>query len=85
MLLATAGITAFYTTRLVLVVFLDKPGHPDEHPDAAHGEHHELHKPGRLMMAPLAVDRIVGYRFVEASVIFRVAGISDAIDRYIAK
>jgi len=73
MLLATAGITAFYTTRLVLIVFLDKPasanataGEPghghDEHGHDAHPASaeataggHELHKPGLLMMAPLAV------------------------------
>src|SRR5205085_7066053 len=54
MLLATAGITAFYTTRLILVVFLEKPGHHDEKHEE-HGEHHELHKPGLLMMAPLAI------------------------------
>ena len=53
LLLATAGITAFYTTRLILIVFMDKPGHPEEH--AAHGESHEIHKPGILMMAPLAI------------------------------
>jgi NADH-quinone oxidoreductase subunit L len=53
LLLATAGITAFYTTRLILVVFLDKPGHGhDEH---AHEGKHDLHKPGLLMMAPLAI------------------------------
>ncbi len=56
LLLTTAGITAFYTTRLVLVVFLDTPGHKhDEHAKEAHREHHELHKPGVLMMAPLAI------------------------------
>jgi NADH-quinone oxidoreductase subunit L len=52
LLLATAGITAFYTTRLILIVFLAKPGHHEEH---GHGEHHEIHKPGILMMAPLAI------------------------------
>src|SRR6185436_2863281 len=50
MLLATAGITAFYTTRLVLIVFFNPPAHHDDH-----GEHQELHKPGLLMMAPLAI------------------------------
>ncbi|MBV8880071.1 MAG: NADH-quinone oxidoreductase subunit L [Planctomycetaceae bacterium] len=64
LLLATAGITAFYTTRLVLIVFLDKPGHGHDEPHDEHGHpasadasagHHELHKPGVLMMAPLAV------------------------------
>jgi len=58
LLLTTAGITAFYTTRLVLVVFMDTPGKKhdhDEHAKEAHDEHHELHKPGLLMMAPLAV------------------------------
>ncbi len=48
-LAATAFITAFYTTRLILVVFMPRPG---EH----HGDpHHEIHKPGILMMAPLAI------------------------------
>jgi NADH-quinone oxidoreductase subunit L len=52
MLLATAGITAFYTTRLILVVFLQRPDHGhEEH----HDKEHELHKPGLLMMAPLAI------------------------------
>ena len=52
LLLATAGLTAFYTTRLVLIVFKDKPGHGhDEHAEG----HHELHKPGVLMMAPLVI------------------------------
>ncbi|MBI3854298.1 MAG: NADH-quinone oxidoreductase subunit L [Planctomycetes bacterium] len=46
-LLATALLTAFYTTRLVLVVFFSPPEH--------HDEHHELHKPGALMMGPLAL------------------------------
>ena len=69
LLLATAGITAFYTTRLVLIVFLDKPGqghdaHSEEHKEGEHGsasaeaaadKHHELHKPDLLMMAPLAI------------------------------
>jgi NADH-quinone oxidoreductase subunit L len=62
LLVASAGITAFYTTRLVLIVFQDKPGegHGDahgEHGGHAEGEHGhgELHKPGMLMMAPLAI------------------------------
>ncbi len=46
----TALLTAFYTTRLVVIVFGPKPH--DEH---AHEEHHELHKPGLTMIAPLAV------------------------------
>jgi NADH-quinone oxidoreductase subunit L len=49
MLLVTAMITAFYTTRLVLVVFFNPPAHED------HGEHQDLHKPGLLMMGPLAL------------------------------
>ncbi|HVR83940.1 MAG TPA: NADH-quinone oxidoreductase subunit L [Planctomycetota bacterium] len=58
-LLATAGLTAFYTTRLVLVVFQDPPGHGPGGPaghaeEAAHGSH-ELHPPGLLMMGPLVV------------------------------
>jgi NADH-quinone oxidoreductase subunit L len=63
MLLATAGITAFYTTRLVCVVFLDRPAHHGEHHEEGHGPasaeasagHHELHRPGILMMAPLSI------------------------------
>ncbi|HLY76182.1 MAG TPA: NADH-quinone oxidoreductase subunit L, partial [Planctomycetota bacterium] len=58
LLVATAGLTAFYTTRLVLIVFLDRPHEADAHPGEAkegdHG-HHELHKPGMLMMAPLVI------------------------------
>jgi NADH-quinone oxidoreductase subunit L len=50
MLLATAMITAFYTTRLVLIVFFNPPAPHDDH-----GEHHEIHKPGLLMMVPLAI------------------------------
>jgi NADH-quinone oxidoreductase subunit L len=41
----TAGLTAFYTTRLLCKVFLAKPHHP--HPD--------LHAPPAVMTAPLAV------------------------------
>ncbi|HEX7898298.1 MAG TPA: NADH-quinone oxidoreductase subunit L [Planctomycetota bacterium] len=48
-LIATAGLTAFYTTRLCVIVFM--PRHDDHHHDA----HHELHKPGLTMLAPLAV------------------------------
>ncbi len=44
-LVATAALTAFYTTRMVLCVFFLKPGH----------EHHEVHKPGLAMTAPLVV------------------------------
>ncbi|HZF00058.1 MAG TPA: NADH-quinone oxidoreductase subunit L, partial [Planctomycetota bacterium] len=59
LLLVTAGLTAFYTTRLILIVFLDKPGHghqehKEEHQEGDHGAH-ELHKPGLLMMGPLAI------------------------------
>src|SRR5277367_6019525 len=39
----------------------------------------------RLMLAPLAVERIVAHRFVEAFAVFLIAGISDGIDGYIAK
>jgi cardiolipin synthase len=39
----------------------------------------------RLMMAPLAVDRIVAHSFMQAFAVFAVAGISDGIDGYIAK
>jgi NADH-quinone oxidoreductase subunit L len=61
LLVASAGLTAFYTTRLVLIVFLDKPeghGHDEHAGEAKEGDHHEaheLHKPGLLMMAPLAI------------------------------
>jgi NADH-quinone oxidoreductase subunit L len=47
LLVLTALLTAFYTTRLCVVVFFGKPH--------GHGEHHEVHKPGLLMMGPLAV------------------------------
>jgi len=56
LLLATAGLTAFYTTRLVLIVFKDKPGHGHDDHHGEHKEgHDELHKPGALMMAPLVI------------------------------
>ena len=56
LLLTTAGLTAFYTTRLVLIVFQEKPGHAhDEHHDEHKDGHHELHKPGALMTGPLAL------------------------------
>jgi NADH-quinone oxidoreductase subunit L len=45
LLVATAGLTAFYAGRLLLYVFVLKPEH----------EHHEIHKPGIAMTAPLAV------------------------------
>jgi len=45
LLAATALITAFYTTRLCVIVFLGK----------AHEGHHDIHKPGILMMAPLVI------------------------------
>jgi NADH-quinone oxidoreductase subunit L len=51
LLVVTASLTAFYTTRLVLLVFLDREGHDAGHEEAPH----ELHKPGLLMMGPLAV------------------------------
>jgi NADH-quinone oxidoreductase subunit L len=54
MLAVTALLTAFYTTRLCVIVFLGKK---EEH--GGHEEHHELHKPGVLMMAPLAVLAIL--------------------------
>lgn len=39
----------------------------------------------RLVMAPLAVSMIVSHRFVEAFVIFVLAGVSDAVDGFLAK
>ena len=60
LLVAAAGLTAFYTTRLVLIVFLDVPGgHGHDEPqgevkEGGHG-HQDLHKPGLLMMAPLGI------------------------------
>jgi cardiolipin synthase (CMP-forming) len=39
----------------------------------------------RLLLAPLSVVMIVSQRFVAAFVIFVVAGVSDAVDGYIAK
>ena len=49
----TAALTAFYTTRLFIVVFLPKPHDGHDHDHDAH--HHELHKPGLTMMVPLAI------------------------------
>jgi cardiolipin synthase (CMP-forming) len=39
----------------------------------------------RLLLAPLSVVMIVSQRFASAFVIFVVAGLSDAVDGYIAK
>lgn len=39
----------------------------------------------RLVLAPLAVSMIVSQRYVEAFVIFVAAGVSDAVDGFIAK
>jgi CDP-alcohol phosphatidyltransferase len=39
----------------------------------------------RLLLAPLAVSMIASQRFVEAFLIFLAAGISDAVDGFIAK
>jgi cardiolipin synthase (CMP-forming) len=39
----------------------------------------------RLLMTPLAISMIVSQRFVAAFMIFVLAGISDAIDGFIAK
>ena len=39
----------------------------------------------RLLLAPLAVSMIASQRFIEAFLIFVAAGISDAVDGYIAK
>jgi NADH-quinone oxidoreductase subunit L len=61
----TALLTAFYTTRLCVMVFLPRPGGPGAHhgDEAAQGGpdagHHELHKPGLLMMGPLVVLAIL--------------------------
>ncbi len=53
LLALTALLTAFYTTRLCVTVFLPKPHGTEEH---GHGDApHELHKPGLLMMVPLAL------------------------------
>ena len=39
----------------------------------------------RLLMTPLAVNMIVSHRFMEAFLIFVVAGISDGVDGFLAK
>jgi cardiolipin synthase len=39
----------------------------------------------RLLMTPLAVSMLVSRRFVEAFVIFVVAGVSDGVDGFLAK
>jgi cardiolipin synthase len=39
----------------------------------------------RLLMTPLAVSMIVAQRFAEAFVIFVLAGVSDAVDGFVAK
>ena len=48
-LLATALLTAFYSARMIAVVFLGKRAEPEE----GHENHHELHRPGGFMMGPL--------------------------------
>ncbi len=45
MLVATAGITAFYTTRMLVMVFFGDPKDPERHP----------HAPGLMMTIPLAI------------------------------
>jgi cardiolipin synthase (CMP-forming) len=40
---------------------------------------------GRLLLTPLAVTMIVSQRFVAAFLVFVVAGVSDAVDGFIAK
>lgn len=49
LLAVAAGLTAFYTGRLVLQVFLLKPAHP----------HGDLHRPGPSMMVSLALLAIL--------------------------
>jgi NADH-quinone oxidoreductase subunit L len=49
-LLATAFLTAFYSARLLAVVFLVKRNGEGEE-----GEGHELHRPGWVMLGPLCV------------------------------
>ncbi len=56
-----AAITAFYTTRLVLIVFVNKSDH-----------HHHIHKPGLTMTLPLiilAILSLVGGLFLEHPVL----------------
>jgi NADH-quinone oxidoreductase subunit L len=50
-LLATALLTAFYSARMIAVVFLGRRTEPEHGKEHAH----ELHRPGWLMMAPLVV------------------------------
>ena len=50
-LLVSALLTAFYSARMISVVFLGKRAEPEP----GHEEAHELHKPGWLMMGPLVV------------------------------
>ncbi|HTF56572.1 MAG TPA: NADH-quinone oxidoreductase subunit L [Planctomycetota bacterium] len=49
LLLGAALLTAFYSGRLIAVVFLAKP------PESAEGHERELHRPGWLMLGPLVV------------------------------
>ena len=60
MLLATAGITAFYSTRLYCIVFLGERSASPDHLEGSHGDddahaHGGIKKPGILMMAPLVI------------------------------
>jgi NADH-quinone oxidoreductase subunit L len=61
MLLLTALLTAFYSTRLFCIVFLGEKQATDDvagahgHDDAQAAPHGGIHKPGLLMMVPLVI------------------------------
>jgi NADH-quinone oxidoreductase subunit L len=61
MLVATALLTAFYSTRLFCIVFLAPKAEAPDAVAAAHGHddagaaHEGMHKPGLLMMVPLVL------------------------------
>ena len=72
-LLVTALLTAFYSARMIAVVFLGKRSEPEEGHEHDAGE---LHRPGGLMMAPLVV-----LAFLAASGGF----LHPALDGFLAK
>ena len=50
-LLVTALLTAFYSARMIAIVFLGKPAEPEHETDHPR----EIHHPGWLILGPLAV------------------------------
>ena len=58
--LLTALITAFYMTRMMLLVFIVKSS-PEQIHDKHHGEHHEIHESPMVMTIPLIILAIFSF------------------------